>query len=241
MDVSEYQPTKEETLFLKYYDKLIKETTHARAHLKLWQKLVDYRVDYLDELNQSPHFFQLTIKAHLDNAILTISRILDKHGSSLSIWKFLNYVEQNRQIFSIQAFKRHIVNRQYYQELVESHIPIKLENIQEHRSELDNLNQVINDIKKWRDRLLAHTDRRAYLRSRNVSIKKEQIDGVIDIIARILNKYSNAYHASTFSIQYVGEDDVQGIMDAIRFKKEEEEKQIEALLKQAQDKRQKES
>ncbi len=98
-----------EKLFQKYYDRLILETLHARAHLKLWERLEKYKAtSYIDELNQAPHFFTFTTKAHLDDILLTLSRILDKHEDSLSIWKFLNFAEQkqNLEIFSNEAFSQ---------------------------------------------------------------------------------------------------------------------------------------
>ena len=228
MSTSEYQPTKEEALFLKYYEELIKETTYAHAHLKLWEQLVDCTKEYLHELNEAPHFFRLTMKSHLDNTILTLSRILDKYEGSLSIWKFLDLVEQNREIFSTQAFQNHIINNQYYEDLIKSHVPITLNDIQGHRKELDGLRQVIDKIKTWRDKRLAHLDRRFHLRNRNVSLQRQQIQNVIDTLARILNKYSSAYHASSWSIQFVSEGDFQGVMNAIRFRKVEHKKQLEA-------------
>ena len=94
-----------EEYFQKYYDKLIWETILARARLKLNERLDNYRSSYLKELNQAPHFFNLTMLAHYTDALLTLSRILDPDEDSLSVWKFLNFIEQNRRIFSNQAFR----------------------------------------------------------------------------------------------------------------------------------------
>lgn len=227
MTESEYQPTKEEALFLKYYEELIKETTYARAHFKLWELLIDSTTEYIHELNEAPHFFRLTIKSHLDDAILTLSRILDINTRSLSIWKFLNFVEQNRDIFSTQSFQKHTIMSQFHEDLRKNHTPITLNDIQEHRNELDSLKQVMDKIKTWRDKKLAHIDRKFHLKSINIILQRQQVHHVIDTIAHILNKYSGAYHASSWSIRFVGEDDIQGILNAVRFRKNEHKKQLE--------------
>jgi hypothetical protein len=229
MTNSEYQPTQIEQLFLKYYDGLIKEITYARAHFKLWERLEESVVEYQHELNEAPHFFNLTIKSHLDDAILTISRIVDTNEESMSIWKFLCFVEQNINIFSTQSFQKHTMNSEFHEGLVNNHLPITLDDIQKHRKDLDNLKQVMDAIKKWRDKRLAHLDRAFLLKGINISIQRQQFNLIIDTIAHILNKYSSAYNASSWSIQFVGEDDVQGILNAVRFRKNERKKQIEAL------------
>ena len=164
MTTSDYQPTEEEKLFRGYYENLISEIIYARAHLQLWERLKNYTAsDYIDELNCAPFFFQLTMKSHFDDALLTLSRILDQHEDSLSIWKFLNFAEQNLGIFSTQAFQRRMMHRPDW---FESHTPMKLEEIQEHRLTLYNSKQVIDNIKKWRDKRLAHFDRELHIKGR---------------------------------------------------------------------------
>ncbi|MBN1161881.1 MAG: hypothetical protein JXA17_08040 [Dehalococcoidales bacterium] len=226
---SEYQPTKKEMLFLKYYEALIQETMHAHSHLKLWEQLVDHSKDYIDEFNEALHFFRFTIKAHLDDAILTLARILDNNEKSLNIWKFLHYAEQNIEIFSIEAFDRHIKNDQYYNDLMESHSILTLSDIISDRKKLDELKHVIYVLKKWRDKKLAHFDRRFHIKKFNISIQLQQIKGVIDALANILNRYSAAYHEKSMSINFVGEDDFMNVLDAIRFQQTEYKKQLEAL------------
>ena len=128
MDLSEAEEYSQ-----KYYDKLIWEAILARAHLKLNERLDNYRSSYLRELNQAPLFFKLTMLAHYDDALLTLSRILDIHKDSLSIWKFLNFVEQNCGIFSKQAFRKRMKDNQNYESLIESHTPIMLKEVNEDR------------------------------------------------------------------------------------------------------------
>lgn len=232
MSSSELQPSEAGELFSEYYERLISEVLHARDHLKLWQNLTDCTKNYLTELNQAKYFFRFTIKSHLDNAILTLARILDKHEDSLSIWKFLNYVEQNRNIFSIQDFQQRMRENQFYDSLVESHTPITFEDIQRHRSELENQQLVIKKIKVWRDKRLAHIDRGFNIKRMKISVQRDQLEKVIDIVARILNRYSYAYNASRYSLSYVGEDDYISVMNALRFRIQESKQKLEAWKNQ---------
>lgn len=230
-----------EQYFQKYYDELMRQVINARAHLKLWERLESYKSNYLKELNQAPHFFQFTMQAHLDDALLTLSRILDKHEDSLSIWKFLDFVEQNCKIFSTQAFHWRMKHKPDYDEhRVKSHTSITLKEIQEHRQKLESLKETIDNLKEWRVTMLAHTDRQFYLKGKIISeeypLQHQQLEKVTDTIVDILNRYSYAYNSSTWLEKNPGEDDVQYVMDAIRFKIQERKKQVEALRKQVHNK-----
>jgi hypothetical protein len=227
-----------EKYFQKYHKKLIWETQNTRAHLELWERLERYKSSHLKELNQAPHFFTFTIKAHLDDALLILSRILDRHEDSLSIWKFLNFVEQNCQIFSTEAFRQRMMQKPDYDEhWTKSHEPITSKEINEDRQKLAKLEHVISNIKKWRDKLIAHMDHNVITKNKVISkeypLKRQQLQEVIDTLFKILNRYSRAYNSSTYLEKFVGEDDIKYVMNSIRFDIQEQKKQLEALKKQA--------
>lgn len=231
MDLSQ-----QERLFQKYYDRLIWETLHARAHLKLWERLEKFKAtSYLDELNQARHFFTFTIKAHLDDVLLTLSRILDRHEDSLSIWKLLNFAEQNHAIFSTQAFRQRMIHKPEYDEYWDrSHKPITLKEIEEDRHKLEGLENTVNNLTTWRDKVIAYIDRQFLLSGRIVSkeypMQLQQLLAVVETLFQILNRYSGAYNSSSYLEEIPGEDDIQFVMDCIRFYIEEQNKQIEAQL-----------
>lgn len=239
MTTPEYKPTKIELKFKKYYDKLIWETINARAHLKLWERLEKYKSSHLHELNQAPHFFNFTIKAHLDDALLTLSRILDKHGKALSIWKLLNFAEQNIEIFSTEVFRQRMIQKPKF--WTESHRPTTLKEIEQHRQKLRSLESALGNLKEWRKKVLAHTDHEFLLKGKIISkeypLQRQQLQEVIESLVEILNRCSLAYDSSTFLEKFIGEDDVQRVMDAIRSDIEDRKKQLAALRKQALDKR----
>ena len=236
--------SRKEKLFQKYYGKLIGETLHTRTHLKLWESLENYKASYLDELSQAPHFFTYTIKAHLDDTLLTLSRILDRHKKQLSIWKFLNFAEQNHEIFSTQAFRQRMKGNPYYESLTESHTPVTPEDVDEDRQKLESIQNTVNNLTAWRNKVIAHIDRQFLLSGKIVAeeypLQLQQLQEVIDTLLKVLNRYSNAYNSSTYLEKIPGEDDVQFVMDCIRFYIEEHNReisaQLEAFKKQSQSK-----
>jgi hypothetical protein len=229
-----------EEYFQKYHEKLMWETQNAQAHLKLWERLEKYKLSYLHELNQAPHFFSFTTKAHLDNALLTLARILDQNPrhDPLSIWKFLNFVEQNCDMFSTEAFRQRVMQKPNYDEhWTKSHEPITIKEINKNRRKLEGLEQTVNNLTNWRHKVIAHTDRQFFLTDKDISkeypLQRQQLQEVIDTLFQILNRYSVAFESSSYFEKFVGEDDIQYIMDYIRSHIQERGKRLEALKKQA--------
>ena len=226
----------QEKLFQNYYDRLILETLHAGAHINLWERLEKYKAtDYIDELNQAGYFFTFTIKAHLDDTLLILSRVLDKHEDSLSIWKFLNFAEQNRAIFSTQAFRQRMLKKPDYDKYwTKSHKPITLKEIKEDRHKLERLEDTVNNLTTWRNKVIAHIDRQFLLSGKIVSeehpMQLQKLQEVVETVFQILNRYSGAFNSSSYAERYPGEDDVQFVIDCIRFYIQEQNRQIEAQL-----------
>ncbi len=233
-----------ERYFQKHYDELMWQTINARAHLKLWECLEKYKSNYLKELNQAPHFFSFTIRAHLNDALMTLSRIMRKQKQALTIRKFLDFVESDLEIFSDEAFSKREREKPDYAEYgeyrVKSHTAITQKEIEEDKQKLLHLEQTINNLTTWRDKVIAHIDHKFLLTGKIISkeypLKHQQLEEVINTLMGILNRYSYAYNSSTFLEKIPGEDDVQYLMDSIRLKKEERKKQLEAWKRQARDK-----
>lgn len=177
---------------------------------------------------------------------MTLSRILDRRrrGDPLSIWKLLDFAEQNLGIFSNEAFSQRMKQKPDYEKYseyqVESHTPITQKEIEEDKQKLLSLEHIIDNLIIWRDKVIAHIDRRFLLKGRIVSkeypLQRQKLEEVIQALIGILNRYSAAYESSTFLEKFPGEDDVQYIMDSIRFNIQEQNKQIEELVKQSRDK-----
>ena len=231
--------SEQEQYFLKYYYKLINEILCARAHLNLWECLEKYKsTSYVAEFNNAEYFFTFTQKAHLDDVILTLSRIVDTHENSLTLWKFLNYAEQKREIFSMKAFKERMKNEPdyeiYWKNKVKDHKPLAITEIEEDRQKLKKLSQIVNNISTWRDKVLAHIDRQYLLSGRNFTkefpLRLQQLQEIIKTLFNILSRYSGAFNSSEYDEEISGENDIQFVMDCIRFYNEECNRQMKAKL-----------
>ena len=231
MTVSNYKPTAKEEEFVKYHERLRDEINIANWHFAIWKYLWNLHKDYIDELNRAPAFFSLTMRAHLLATAMRLNKFFDKPEDNISIYEFLNFAEQNLDIFSNQAFEKRNRGDERYDIAVRIHTErtpkITPELVKEHRQKIEKLPK--HNLRKWRNKALAHIDKKSVLRGVDIlkeyPVKIEQVDEIIDTIHDILNHYSAAYDGITWEKDLVLEPGIQEVMDSIRFKTREERKQ----------------
>jgi len=202
MEAPNYQPTIKEKEFEKYHEKLRNELNIANWHFTICKYLKNIGKDYLRELNQAPAFFSLTKNAHLLETIMRINRFFDKDRRKrpLTIWEFLDFVQQNLDMFSSEAFEKRVRDRGRYDEIaMRRRIEITCQKVVQDRQKLQRL--PIHNLRKWRNRALAHTQKKDVLQNIDVfkeyPVEPQQIDEIIDTLHDVLNDYSAAYDASS--------------------------------------------
>lgn len=228
--------TKEER-FEKYHNSLRHELNTAYWHFTAWKCLRKLGRTYLDELNQAPAFFGLTIEAHFAETLILLSKFFERRKKrekekKLNIRLFLDFIANNLDIFSNQAFELRMRRQGKYDDrTMRSHTEITLEKVNEHRKKVNDL--PAGNIKQWRNNLLAHTATEVALQKVDIPkrypVREKQIDQVIDTLHDILNVYWAAYVSSTWlkelpSIEY----GIQRVVEAIRFEREEHLKKYRA-------------
>lgn len=232
MTNSNYKPSVQEEQFLKYYEELMNELRHANMHFRIWKQLQNHGVDYPRELNQAAAFFGFTIRAHLYTAIMQLSKILDKDERSLSSWKFLRFVEQNQDIFSMHAFSRRMIAKRGYEvqdkTWFKRHVPVTSKTIEEDRKRLNGLSKAIRNLDRWRNKWFAHIDMESVLQGVNITkqypIQGGKFEEIIKTLHDILDRYSTACHALGQSIDMSFDSGLETILTSIRFRNEEERK-----------------
>jgi len=214
-----------EEKYLKYYHKLIEELLWADLHLKLWRRLVDYS----GQLHVANTFFTVTMKAHLDAALVHLFKIFDTHKDSLSIWKFMNYVETNPEIFSTKSFSRRMAGNTDLDYLLKSHVPVTSKDIEEDKTKLHSKESIIRTLKKRRDKEYSHIDEALLLKMDNITrqshLSISEVENSITAVFEILSRYSTAYDQSTYSRKWLREDDIEEVVASIQFRLEEQSKQ----------------
>jgi hypothetical protein len=188
---------------------------------------------YIHELNIAPAFFGLTINAHWLDALMRLNKFFDKQERHLSVYQFLDFVEQNLDVFSNQAFEKRVRDRETLDVVIQNHVEVTSQMVEQDRQKLTQL--PIRNLRKWRNMMLAHIEKESLLRDINVPkqypVKVAQIDEIINTLDEMLNDYSGAYDANIWIKELPLEGGIQRVMDAVRFSISEERKQWELEYK----------
>jgi hypothetical protein len=215
--------TTAEEEFEKYHQKLRNELNRVNWHFRVLEYFRENGNSYLREFNQAPAFWGLTINAHLFSTLTRLNNFFGRKEKvkHLHMSSFLDFVEQNLNIFSTQAFRRRLRKEGRYDELAHSfkgHITV--EKIAQDRQRLRDL--PISSLKGWRREILSHLDRNFVAQNVDIAkkypIKMSHLKTIIDTLDKMLNEYSLAYDFSTHSKDLTIEHGIKYILDAIRFK-----------------------
>jgi hypothetical protein len=229
--------------FETYRELFRKELTRARMHFALYKLLQDAKKGYLKELNQAPVFFNFTISAHRDAGLMSLFRLLKKQEASLTLWKFLDFVDNNlSQLFSNEAFSARVPKHWINEGLLSHRKPPTRADIKDDRKKLAEFKEVIDHLITWRDKQVAHIDEQVALSQINIAqkfpIKLTKLEDLTMLMVDIINKYSTAYDSSTYAVDIVPQPEGYGtnrILEALRLElKQREEHAMEWQHRTAQ-------
>lgn len=228
MNVSNDVSANAEETFIKYHQELRGELNNANWHFTILKYLQELKNTYRKELNQAPSFFGLTMYAHLLAALVQINKFFDKNEKHLSIRKFLDFIEQNLDIFSNETFEARMRKENRYESyIIKGHTEITLQKVEEDRKKINDL--PVTNIRHWRNTILVHIEQGRVLQGidimRKYPVKQNQVDDVINTLDKMLNEYLVAYDASTWAKDLAVKDGIKSVVDAIRFKLTETRRQ----------------
>lgn len=228
MNVSNDVSTNIEETFVKYHQELRDELNNANWHFTIWKYLQELTGTHRKEMNQAPSFFTLTMHAHLLAALVRINKFFDKWEKHLSIRKFLDFIEQNLDIFTNEAFEARMRSEDRYDShIVKEHREITLQKVEEDRKKINDL--PVKPIRRWRNAVLVHIEEERVLQSIDIMkkypVKQSQIDDIINTLDNMLNEYLVAYNASSWAKDLAVKDGMKAVVDAIRFKLTETRRQ----------------
>jgi hypothetical protein len=185
--------------YYTYKEFLLNELMHIDSMFELYIYLKNQHVSRLDILNISPAFFGLTENALLESASIRLSRLYDSDKKTVTLKKFVNYVDQNRKMI-----------------FDENDQPAIIDNIVEDKKNFEGFNEKIKSLKEIRDTSLAHND---YCKledgfdvwvGKNIVIK--DIRDLIAFGAELINNYSRYSCNTAHSINATNKLDVENVL-----------------------------
>lgn len=217
--------TQLEKKFEDWRSALANALNHAKAHIEAWSAIEEYRVDHVNELNIAPSFWGLTRKAHLHAGLLNLSILLDKNRRSVSLPRWLDWIEQHLSLFSDDKMftQRLLRSSRIDEDELESRgkIPRKVtrEFINAHREKIHSFDTDIEYLKAWRDKVLAHRDadflKKGELIEQVYPLLLPRITESLIIFEDILNFYSLAYDSSSYAFNVTFKHGLEGMIQIL--------------------------
>lgn len=180
--------------FNKYRFDLVVICTNGRTYLRLWKKVFKYFAENKELFQLSPTFFAFARDGLLESAVSNLVKLYDVHKDALSIYKYLNLAEQSRNVLFEKANQKELKNA-----------------IKQDRDKLSREEEVLSNLRMWRDKRLFHLDKN-YAGDLNEVFREyiltiEQFENLFSLAKDILNRYS-VYFDGVFNYMEYGMVDV---------------------------------
>ncbi len=216
--------------FGRLLNALADEMVSTCMHFRLYSDLKAAVNNYITELNQSPAFWFLTYRAHIDTVLLRLCRIYDQHSSSLNLKNLLDTIWANINIFDVEHFRERLKNNPFVDSLASNPIKPDIEQLKKDIYYVSVANNSVKTLLRWRNNSIVHKSPKFIIKDLNITneypLSLDEIKRLLEEGRSILNRYSYLFHATIYSTQIVGHDDYRKVLEAVR-----------TVIKQYEDKR----
>ena len=209
-----------EKRFEKYRDNLRREVGLLADYVDLFRRLHKRRRSYCFEINSAPAFFSLVTKSVFSTIILWADKLLDEKGQR-GIFDFLNFIEANTGVFSIEELKRrrNFPDNHWVLEGRRKECEITAKQVARHRGRLSNL-RCLKSLRTRRDKYHAHFDKKYFFDldrlDLDAPIALKDFGNAVKALWTVVNKYSAAYDEKYYEPTSANTNDLDHILSAIR-------------------------
>lgn len=185
------------------------------SFIAVYRRLQERRTDRLNEMNLAPAFFSLVFDA-LNSAIIhKVHNLFDEKGER-GIFNFLKFIENNRDIFTIDRLKCRV--KKPIAEWISEKKPVTFEMIEEDKKNIRNL-ACLQSFKTRRDKYYAHFDKKYIFNLERLGEDAPIIWGdfknIRELLGELIDRYSSAYDGQLFVLEPINSHDIDGLLDRL--------------------------
>ncbi len=206
--------------FGRLLNDLAEEMVSACIHFRLYSDLKAAVNNYITELNQSPAFWFLTFRAHLDTVFIRLCRIYDQHSSSFNLKTLLDFITGNIAIFDVEEFRERLKDNPFVDSLASNITKPDIGQLHKDIQYVSVENPYIKNLIIWRNNIIVHKSVKHASKEINFPndypLSIENIEELLKEGMAILNRYSILFSENVYSTKIVGHDDFRNVLEAIR-------------------------
>jgi len=144
-------------------------------------------------MNKYKNFFVQTEENHLHSFIIGLSKFFDKDIRSLTIANLINTIKENKDLFTAETLMEIYPNRYPEIDPLTDYSPLEDDDIVEIEKLKSKHQIILKVLKDIRNKQSAHTD----LETTGMKFKFKEIEDIINVIQKMLNKISYRFDRST--------------------------------------------
>jgi hypothetical protein len=218
--------------FRRLLTTLLDDLVDARFHFSLHQNLAKATDEYAKEFAQSPTFWRLTFRAHIEAVLIRLCRAYDTYDhSALNLRNLLDTIEANLSVFDEPNFRKRLKGNAFVESLAAELKPPDPAQLQKDSDAVSNSDPLVHKLIMWRHNYVAHRNSHFALNPKTFDARYPlsfpEIDMLLNRALEIGNRYSLLFDASTHATFMVGRDDYLSILKAVREHVETYERRLE--------------
>lgn len=187
--------SREQQKFKQWLNQIIEELVWATCYFKVWKQLWPSTEEIANVENLYLNFFQLTRKAHNDQFLLQLSKILDRHRDSINIFKLIEMIEKKPGLITEKSL-----------------------DINTLRIRLSEKEEVFKRLKTLRDKKLAHIDEQFHINAnlrKSIHVYFGEARAILNDLAEILTEISVAHNGAIPAFETVGIGDTSELLKTL--------------------------
>lgn len=162
---------------------------------------------------------------------LELAKLFDAADGSLHITKIVNYTQSNIAKLTAADFAEYDQDREFVDILVADYQGISREDLLVIKKELEDHQGIIEKIKTYRDKFLAHDD----IKKPEIEITGEEIRAVLNLLEKVLNLFSSRLISTTSIYDHIEDDTKAQISTFVDHLKRFEPYRIEEVNHEAEE------
>jgi hypothetical protein len=181
--------------FKQWLKQIIEELRWATCYLKVWEQLWPSTEEIAHVENLYLNFFQLTRKAHNDQFLLQLSKILDRHKDSITIFRLIEMMENQPSLITEKSL-----------------------DIDALKTRLSEKEEVLERLRTFRNKKLAHIDEQFHINAtlrKSLHIYVGEARALQNDLAEILTEISVAHNGAVPAFETIGIGDTSKLLKTL--------------------------
>lgn len=200
-------------------ESLTKDVVVTSIHWRLCKDLWAAVPEFERQMNECRAFWSLTLGAHHEVVLFRLGRLYEQDPSAAGLRRLLTLVAANQHLFSQAHFMERLKDNPHVDKLGAGVVPPDAATLNDDARDVAAGDPLVQELVEARNQVLAHRDPRVILGrlpDPAGSLGQRKIDSLLERAARIVNRYSLLFRASTSVMTIVGHDDYLRVLCHLR-------------------------